>query len=152
MMTVHRLRLSAVLLACLALLAPWNGGLSLAAASAATPPAAKTASEAVRQAVESGGGVYAGDCVGTRSPDDLGKVCSKLVASRDTISAYEVGRTFSEFDAWLFVQQIKSGWCATAAGPLDPVGTSTEIPWPALAPGAECAPVAAPLAGRVTAQ
>ena len=92
--------------------------------------AALSAEDAVRQAVQATGAVYAGDCAATRSPEDLGKVCSKLIEERESQRAYLTGRTFSEFTTWVFVQQSSSGWSVAATTPLDFFDTTGMIPWP----------------------
>ena len=92
--------------------------------------AALAAEDAVRQAVQATGAVYAGDCAATRSPADLGKVCSKLVEERESQRAYLTGRTFSEFSEWVFVEQTAGGWVLAGSAPLDFFATSIEVPWP----------------------
>jgi hypothetical protein len=92
--------------------------------------ASPTPEEAVRLVVEAGGGVYAGDCAATRSPQDIGKTCSKLIEERGGQRAYLVGRTFSEFSTWVFVEQTGTGWQSRGTAPLDFSSTSIEIPWP----------------------
>lgn len=89
-----------------------------------------SADEAVRGAVARMGGVYAGDCAATRSPDDVGKICSKLIDQKGDQRAYLIGRTFSEFNTWTFVQQTASGWQVTATTPLDFMDMSDTVPWP----------------------
>ena len=89
-----------------------------------------SADEAVRGAVAQLGGVYAGDCAATRSPDDAGKICSKLIDQKGDQRAYLIGRTFSEFSTWTFVQQSTSGWRVTATTPLDFTDMSDAVPWP----------------------
>lgn len=84
----------------------------------------------VRLVVESRGGVYAGDCAATRSPEDVGKICSKLIAERSGLRAYLVGRTFSEFSTWVFVEQTPAGWQPAGTAPLDFFATQIAIPWP----------------------
>lgn len=102
----------------------------LRAEDVAAPAAAATAEEAVRQSVADDGGVYAGDCAAARSPDDLGKVCSRLIDERNGLRAYLAGRTFSEFSTWVFVEQTTGGWRVAGTAPLDFSATSIEIPWP----------------------
>lgn len=86
---------------------------------------------AVHLAVERLGAVYAGDCATTRSPQDLGDVCSKLAGQKDGMRAYLVGRTFAEFSAWLFLRHTSAGWSAVSIAPLDFTAASLTIPWPA---------------------
>src|SRR5205814_1297935 len=92
-------------------------------------PATTTAEAAVAQFVQATGASYAGDCAATRSPDDLGKVCSRFVAERGNRRAYLLGRTFSEFSAWAFVQQGAEGWTVVSTAPLDLTDTSDAVPW-----------------------
>ncbi len=89
-----------------------------------------SAEAAVAQLVEEGGTAFAGPCSGTRSPDDMGKVCSRFVAERAGVRAYVIGRTFSEFDRWVFVAESDGGWAVAGQAPLDFTSTSIEPPWP----------------------
>lgn len=89
-----------------------------------------TAEDAVRMEVESSGATFAGDCATTRSPDDIGKVCSKFIEERGTLRAYLIGRTFSEFSTWVFVEQGAAGWTVADTEPLDFFATDFSIPWP----------------------
>ena len=130
--------LAAILL--LAALLTTPTAIHAASADDAVGPPAATVVSAIRMSVEASGGVYAGDCTGTRSPEDLGKRCSKLVATQGDLSAYLTGRTFSEFTSWIFVLQTPSGWCAVGSVPADSM--SEQIPWPAQLP-AGCAAGAA---------
>jgi hypothetical protein len=101
--------------------------------SAQTPTeqaAAATPEDAVRLVVEADGKTYAGDCAAARSPQDVGKTCSKLIEERDGVRAYLTGRTFSEFSTWIFVEQTSTGWQSLGTEPLDFFATSIEIPWP----------------------
>jgi hypothetical protein len=102
-----------------------------AAAEDIAKPAASTAESALRQAIEMTGAAYAGDCAGTRSPDDAGKICSKFVAERAGVRAYLTGRTFSEFDQWVFVQQAPDGWRPAGTAPQGFFASPQDIPWPA---------------------
>src|SRR5690242_586458 len=95
-----------------------------------TSAAAASATDALRQALQLRGEVYAGDCAAARSPQDVGKFCSKLVSDRDSVSAYLTGRTFSEFDTWLFIAQSAGGWCIAGTAPLDDNVMGASIPWP----------------------
>ncbi len=106
------------------------GSGSIRAQDASATTAAATAEEAVRQAVERDGAVYAGDCASTRSPQDVGKICSKFVDERNDMRAYLAGRTFSEFSRWVFVEQIPAGWQVAGVAPLDFFAQSLDIPWP----------------------
>lgn len=109
-----------------------NGGLRgrVSAQSASEQTAAATPDDVVRLVVEADGKTYAGDCAATRSPQDVGKTCSKLIEERNGVRAYLTGRTFSEFSTWIFVEQTTSGWLAAGTTPLDFSATSMEIPWP----------------------
>jgi hypothetical protein len=93
------------------------------------PAALPQAQAAVGAAVQAAGAVYAGDCAATRSPRDLGAVCSKFVAAQNGTLAFETGLTFSEFDHWMFLEQTDGGWRVTATIPLD--DSTAAIPWPA---------------------
>jgi hypothetical protein len=85
---------------------------------------------AVCAVVQAGDSVYAGDCAATESPRDIGKVCSKYIAQRGSLRAYLIGRTFSEFSSWVFVEQKRDGWVAVATTPLDFAAPSLIVPWP----------------------
>jgi hypothetical protein len=99
-------------------------------AESAASPAATSADEAVRAAVEATGAIYAGDCAATRSPDDIGKVCARLIGSRGAMRAYLIGRTFSEFSTWVFVEETPAGWQVVGTAPLNFHAPQLEIPWP----------------------
>lgn len=123
--TVRRFAgVTALTLAVLALAA----GASTARADEAAV-AVPSAGEAVAAAVAQDGAAYAGDCAGTVSPRDAGKVCSKLVDERDGMKAYLVGRTFSEFARWVFVAPSADGWRVVLTTALDPF--ASDVPWPA---------------------
>ena len=96
-----------------------------ASAQAAPPP-----EEAIRQSVEARGEVYAGDCAATVSPRDIDKVCSRFVEERGAQRAYLLGRTFSEFSHWSFVELRDGRWQVFAEAPLDFSSTSVDVPWP----------------------
>ena len=72
-----------------------EGALPAFAAAQPFPPPAATPQEALRLAVESWGERYAGICEAARSPEDVGKVCSRFVAEQGGVRAYLIGRTFS---------------------------------------------------------
>ncbi len=114
----------------LGLMACATASPGMRAESNAEQATAPTAEDVVRLMVESEGGAYAGDCAATRSPEDVGKVCSKLVEEQGGARAYLIGRTFSEFNTWVFVQQNTAGWRLNGAAPLDFHSTNIEIPWP----------------------
>ena len=101
-------------------------------ADAEAPPddVAATPEEAVRRAVEARGTAYAGACAASRSPGDVGKTCATLVAERPGLRAYLVGRTFSEFAEWLFIERVGGGWRLAGRVPLDLRDTSGAVPWP----------------------
>jgi hypothetical protein len=92
----------------------------------------QTLEQALRDGAESGGAVYAGDCSHTRSPEDLGKTCTKLYEERGTVRAYLVGQTFSEFRRWLFLQNGPDGWVIIATAPMDTRASPIVVPWPPL--------------------
>jgi hypothetical protein len=95
-------------------------------------PAAATATpeQAVAAAVQTNATAYAGDCAAMSSPQDLGKVCSKFVAQHATMRAYLTGRTFSEFSAWVFVEQSTNGWRLVSTAPFDSAAMTMSVPWP----------------------
>jgi hypothetical protein len=92
--------------------------------------AQSTPQDAVATFVRSSGGIYAGPCEQTRSPEDIGKVCSRYIDTRDGMQAFLIGRTFSEFSTWVFVRQDADGWSVAGSAPLDFNDTSMTIPWP----------------------
>jgi hypothetical protein len=104
-----------------------TGGSDAAAPQSA---AAQTPEGAVAAFVQAQGATYAGACEQTRSPQDIGKICSRLVEERGQIRAYLIGRTFSEFSTWVFIAPSGSGWIVMAAPPLDFHDTTGAIPWP----------------------
>lgn len=91
-----------------------------------------SAEDAVCAVVQAGDSVYAGDCAATVSPRDIGKVCSKFIAQRGSLRAYLLGRTFSEFSSWVFVEQTRAGWAPFGTAPLDFAAPSLVVPWPEL--------------------
>lgn len=106
-------------------------------AAGCTPPGAhthgqpvSTPEEAVCAVVAAMDGVYAGDCAATVSPRDIGKVCSKFIAQRGALRAYLIGRTFSEFSTWVFVERQPAGWVALTTVPLDFASPVLVVPWP----------------------
>jgi hypothetical protein len=101
-----------------------------AAMHARTALAAPSADEVVRVAVEDRGDRYAGDCAATELPRHLGQTCSRLIEEQGGRRAYLVGRTFSEFDRWVFVQETRNGWQLVREAPLDIVDDNGDIPWP----------------------
>jgi hypothetical protein len=113
------------------------GGPAPAGSTAA--PVMASPDEIVRRVVEASGADYTGDCAGTHSPEDVGKVCSTLIAERDGIRAYLTGRTFSEYDTWVFVRPAGLGWCLAGVVPLDFFATADAAPWPE--PAASCLPI-----------
>jgi hypothetical protein len=90
----------------------------------------ETPEAAIAAFVVASGGVYAGPCEETRSPEDIGKICSRFIVERGTLSSYLIGRTFSEFDRWLFVERSGVGWSVVADAPLDFHAQTLEPPWP----------------------
>lgn len=111
----------------------------LPAAEAATvaPPAA-TPDEAVVFAVQNMGKQYAGACAGARSPQDLGKLCSRFVEACGDYRAYMTGHTFSEFDTWVFVVRTSDGWHVARTEALSLTDSLTDIPWPSAAAAQNC--------------
>lgn len=102
-------------------------------------PVAASETDAIQRAVDATGSRYSGDCAATRSPDNIGTVCSKFVATSGQVSAYLTGRAFSEFSSWVFVADTAGGWCAIATTPLDATTMTNSIPWPDSAgTGASC--------------
>jgi hypothetical protein len=53
-----------------------------------------------------------------------------LIADRGVLSAYLTGRTFSEFNRWLFVEHSQIGWNVIADASLDFHAQTLEPPWP----------------------
>lgn len=108
----------------LALHACARDGSASASASIGTPE------EAIAQLVQGGGDRYAGLCEQTRSPEDIGRVCSRLIERRGTLQAHLIGRTFSEFSTWVFVEEQAGGWTVVTTAPLDFHDMTGAIPWP----------------------
>ncbi len=100
------------------------------AATATSVPTAATPDEAVELAVQHLGGEYAGVCEGARSPDDLGKICSRFVAACGSARAYLLGRTFSEYNTWLFIVRAPDGWHFARTESLPLTGSLADVPWP----------------------
>ena len=118
--------MSLVLLACL------MGARPAAPVSAQSSDGLMTLEQALRGGAESGGSLYAGDCSKTRSPQDIGKTCTKLVEQRGPVRAYLVGQTFSEFRRWLFLEDGVDGWVIVASTPMDTRASPVVIPWPSV--------------------
>src|SRR5918998_3924861 len=90
---------------------------------------AESPESAVQQVVEQHGDTYAGDCAATVAPRDIGATCSKLIGEENGVQAFLVGRTFSEFTDWIFVQQSDRGdWRVVAEMPLDFHNDDASIP------------------------
>jgi hypothetical protein len=98
--------------------------------SASASAAAGNPEEAIAQLVLSRGERYAGPCEQTRSPDDIGKLCSRLIGSRGNLQAHLLGRTFSEFSTWVFLERGNDGWTIIATTPLDFHDMTGTVPWP----------------------
>lgn len=98
--------------------------------ASASSPIGATPEEAIGAYVQASGARYAGLCEETRSPDDIGKVCSKPIEQRGSIQAHLIGRTFSEFDTWVFVTPRDAGWTVIGTEKLDFFDTTGAIPWP----------------------
>lgn len=113
---------------------PWLAVASIVAVALALHAqavfAAVSPEQAVRTAVEARGEAYAGDCTASVSPADVGKICTRLVAERDGQRAYLAGRTFSEFNRWIFVARDGGEWLVQYEEPLDFTAPSIEVPWP----------------------
>jgi hypothetical protein len=86
--------------------------------------------DVVRWVVEATGAPYAGACTATRSPEHIGMICSRRMADRSPLRAYLIGRTFSEFTTWVFVQHTATGWQLAGITALDFFSTEERIPWP----------------------
>ena len=114
----------------MALLACGDGPAKIQAQDTDTTVAAAAADDVVRRFVGESGEAYAGDCASTRSPDDIGKVCSKLIEEKGGLKAYLIGRTFSEFSTWVFVNQTSAGFVAAGSEALDFFDTTGAVPWP----------------------
>jgi hypothetical protein len=96
----------------------------------ASSPVEPSPEAAIEAFVRSDGSDYAGLCEQTRSPDDIGKVCSKLIEQRGSLQAHLIGRTFSEFSTWVFVTPRDGGWTVLGTEELDFHDMSGSIPWP----------------------
>lgn len=99
-------------------------------AAAETPASAPSAEEALTGFVQSSGDRFAGACAETRSPEDIGKVCGRLVDEREALRAYLIGRTFSEYHTWVFLSQREGNWTVVGAAPLDFADETGTVPWP----------------------
>jgi hypothetical protein len=87
---------------------------------------AATPAGAIQQAIQPYGYVYSGDC-GVATPADIGRYCSKESAVHEPVHAYLVGRTFSEYSIWVFIQQQGDEWIPLGTVAYD---QSNVIPWP----------------------
>ncbi len=103
---------------------------SFACAAGASTATLATPQDAIATVVQSNGDRFAGACESTRSPEDVGKVCARLIEERGAMQAYLIGRTFSEFSTWVFVDQRDGGWTVTGTAPLNFHDTTMTIPWP----------------------
>jgi hypothetical protein len=81
---------------------------------------------AIQEAIAPYGYVYSGDC-GVATPADIGRYCTKESAAHGTVHAYLLGRTFSEFSAWVFIQQQGDEWISLGVVGYD---ETTTVPWP----------------------
>lgn len=120
-------RISRRPLLALALTATLLGGFGLAVRQSS---AAESPESAVHHQVAAQGERYAGACEQTVSPRDIGMLCSRLGGERDGVSAFLVGRAFSEFDRWLFVSRAEGDWRVIGESPLSLAAEKLEIPWP----------------------
>ena len=98
--------------------------------NASASASAATAQEAIAQLVQARGERYAGLCEQTRSPEDIGKVCSRPIESRGDLHAHLIGRTFSEFSTWVFLERQSDGWTVVETEPLDFHDLTGTVPWP----------------------
>jgi hypothetical protein len=87
--------------------------LSKASAQAAPPEL----HEAIRQYLLSKGLQYAGDCAGTRLPDDVGKWCSAVRSLMGTTAVIGLGPTFSEFAEEVTFNRVGNAWQTGPARP-----------------------------------
>jgi len=101
-----------------------GGGADASSVTVASPQ------DALAGFVLTNGDRFAGSCESTRSPEDIGKVCARLIDERDGVQAHLIGRTFSEFSTWVFVGQRDGGWTVIASTPLDFHDPTMHIPWP----------------------
>jgi hypothetical protein len=105
-------------------------GCSRENGASASSSVEQTPEAAIEVLVRSNGGQYAGPCEQTRSPEDIGKICSKLIEQRGTLQAHLIGRTFSEFSTWVFITPRDTGWAVLGTEELDFHDMSGSIPWP----------------------
>jgi hypothetical protein len=98
--------------------------------ASASSPVEMTPEAAIGTFVVSNGDHYAGLCEQSRSPEDIGKVCSKLIEQRGELQAHLIGRTFSEFSTWVFVTPRDGGWAVLGTEDLDFHDMTGSIPWP----------------------
>lgn len=101
-----------------------RSGVDASAATAAAPD------DAIAAFVQANGDDFAGPCEATRSPEDIGKVCARKVDERGDVRAYLIGRTFSEFNTWVFVGAESGGYAVIASEALDFHDMSMTVPWP----------------------
>jgi hypothetical protein len=107
-----------------------GGALPAFAGAQPFPPPAATPQEALRLAVESWGERYAGICEAARSPEDIGKVCSRFVAEQGGFRAYLIGQTFSEYTTWVFIRSVGRQWEFVRSAPLAFSASLSDVPWP----------------------
>ncbi len=108
-------------------------GLTVGQAAPRTAPvqaSALASPEVAIAAFLTSGEAYAGPCEQARSPEHLGMRCSRLVEEQDGVRAYLMGRTFSEFDRWLFVALTAAGWKVIGSALLDFHAVPMGVPWP----------------------
>jgi len=80
---------------------------------------------------------YVGDCEAAQLPGDEGKLCTSFRGDRGSMKAYMAGPTFSEFSAWIFVEEKAGRWKVVRVFPIKPQAADVPgIPWP-LTVGAE---------------
>jgi hypothetical protein len=74
---------------------------------------------------------FIGDCSTAKPGVDVGKMCSALVGTRGTRSAYSIGPTFSDGTATAILEQGATGWTVLSVTNLDPsVAAVPGINWP----------------------
>ena len=100
------------------------------AAPTTTSPATGAASpdDAIRAWMEQRGFSYAGNCSTISPVTHVGEKCADLEADRGERKVYLIGRTFSEGDTWLLVEQSNGYWQVVDTAKLTLTG-SQQPPW-----------------------
>jgi hypothetical protein len=74
---------------------------------------------------------YAGPCSGAQTGADAGKVCSTSRGEREGVVAYVLGKTLSEADQWLFLEQRGGAWQVVSSPKITPDTRAIPgVPWP----------------------